>query len=141
MLRHTAGSSEKHSPAQTTRWYAHPSFTARIPRPNVIPTALFAVNNHAANKAPIPLVRNVCAEAPASVSDEEGWSDFDDDPPTVKELARLNAQFEQDTRDIERFNIENNVPNFNRRDVPPPPRRTSSLMTTVTNTSNSDRRT
>lgn len=97
------------------------------------------MTNDAGNKAPIPPMPHVFAEAPASESDDDGWSDFNDDPPTDQELARLNAQFEQDTRDIERFNIKNNVPNFNRGDDPP--QRTSSLVTSVINVPDSGRST
>lgn len=137
MPNRTASPSAKKPSASATPWFVqHPGAARRLPAPTAVATVLSVVANGAVStQRPLPVQRLTTA-AVDSVSDDDAWgSDFDDDIYTEEELAAFNAKFDQDTWDIERFNIENNVPNFNRPRVapPPPPRRSVGSVTTVSN--------
>ena len=97
-----------------------PPLPPRAPSPAKPAIALDAIGNAPASYAPI--MQPATPSNDACMSDDDAWgSDFDDDIYTEEELAAFNAKFDQDTQDIERFNIENNVPNFNQSRIPPPP--------------------
>jgi len=105
---------------------------------------LDAIGNAPAPAAYAPVMQPATPSNDTCMSDDDAWgSDFDDDIYTEEELAAFNAKFDQDTWDIERFNIENNVPNFNRPRIapPPPPRRSVGSVTTVSNASGGRQRT